>query len=346
MLAALGCASVEKLIDEVVPAGIRVDRTLELAARRGGGAGARRARALGCSQRAVAKLHRHGLAQLPHARRDPAQRAGEPRLVHRLYALPGRDLAGPAGGAPRLPADDDRPHRPAGGQCLASGRGDGRSRSDDADAPLERRRPQAFLLDQACHPQVIAVVRTRAKWAGIELEIGDPWSGLDPARVFGCHLQYPDTYGRIRDPRELIGRVHAAKGLVSMGVDLLALLLLAPPGELGADVAIGSAQRFGVQLGYGGPHAAFMACARRIQARHARPHHRRVAGRRRPDRRCAWRCRRASSTSGARRRRATSAPRRRCSPTSPRSTPSSTGPTASSASRCARISWRGCWFPH
>jgi glycine dehydrogenase len=118
----------------------------------------------------------------------------------------------------------------------------------------------AFFADAASHPQVLSVMRTRAKWLGIELLTGDPERDLDPAAVFGVHLQYPDTYGRIRDFSGLIQAVHRAHGMVSMGTDLLALLLLRSPGSLGADVAIGSAQRFGVPLGFGGPHAAFMAC--------------------------------------------------------------------------------------
>jgi glycine dehydrogenase len=117
----------------------------------------------------------------------------------------------------------------------------------------------AFFVDAACHPQVIAVIRTRAKWLGIPVVIGDAASALEPQSVFGAHLQYPDTYGTVRDWSGLIARVHAAQGLVSLGTDPLALLLLKPPGVLGADVAIGSAQRFGVPLGYGGPHAGFMA---------------------------------------------------------------------------------------
>ncbi len=118
---------------------------------------------------------------------------------------------------------------------------------------------QAFFVDARCHPQVIAVLRTRAKWMGIPLEVGDP-AGLDWARFFGAHLQYPGTWGDLIDPAETISRLHAAGGLVSMGTDPLALVLLKSPGALGADLAVGSAQRFGVPLGYGGPHAAYMAC--------------------------------------------------------------------------------------
>jgi glycine dehydrogenase len=118
---------------------------------------------------------------------------------------------------------------------------------------------QAFFADAGCHPQVLAVLATRAKWMGIPLVVGDP-ARIDPAAVFGCHLQYPDTHGLIRDWSDLISGVHAAGGLVSLGTDPLALVLLKSPGALGADVALGSAQRFGVPLGYGGPHAAYMSC--------------------------------------------------------------------------------------
>jgi len=118
---------------------------------------------------------------------------------------------------------------------------------------------QAFFADAACHPQVLAVLATRAKWMGIPLLTGNP-SELDPAQVFGAHLQYPDTWGGLFDHSEFISRVHANGGLVSLGTDPLALVLLKSPGALGADVALGSAQRFGVPLGYGGPHAAYLSC--------------------------------------------------------------------------------------
>jgi len=118
---------------------------------------------------------------------------------------------------------------------------------------------QAFFIDAGTHPQVIAVMVTRARWLGFETVVGDPDRELDPARFFGAHLQTPDTEGRVRDHSALIARVRAAGGRVSVGTDPLALMLVKSPGAMGADVAIGSAQRFGVPLGYGGPHAAFMA---------------------------------------------------------------------------------------
>jgi glycine dehydrogenase len=119
---------------------------------------------------------------------------------------------------------------------------------------------KVFFVDAAAHPQVLSVMRTRAQWLGIELKLGDPHRDLDPSGVFGIHLQYPDTYGRIDNWSGLIDGAHKAQALVSVGTDLLALMLLKSPGAMGADVAIGSAQRFGVPMGYGGPHAAFMAC--------------------------------------------------------------------------------------
>ena len=118
---------------------------------------------------------------------------------------------------------------------------------------------KAFFVDAACHPQVIAVIRTRAKWLGIPVVVGDAASVLEPAALFGAHLQYPDTYGALRDWSALIARLHEARALVSLGADPLALVLLKSPGALGADVAVGSAQRFGVPLGYGGPHPGFLA---------------------------------------------------------------------------------------
>ncbi len=116
-----------------------------------------------------------------------------------------------------------------------------------------------YLVDESCHPQTIAVVRTRAEARGIEVIVGEPETfAFDPG-VFGALVQYPGTDGAIRDFRGLAERAHAASALVTAATDLLGLTLLAPPGEWGADIAIGNSQRFGVPMGYGGPHAAFFA---------------------------------------------------------------------------------------
>jgi glycine dehydrogenase len=117
-----------------------------------------------------------------------------------------------------------------------------------------------FLVADNCHPQTIEVVRTRALPLGIEVRVGDAAKfDFSGGRVFGVLLQYPATDGALQDWRDLTRRAHDAGALVAMATDLLALTVLTPPGELGADIAVGSAQRFGVPLGYGGPHAAFFA---------------------------------------------------------------------------------------
>lgn len=115
-----------------------------------------------------------------------------------------------------------------------------------------------FFVDENCHPQTISVVQTRAEGFGFELII-DAVDNLKQHQVFGALLQYPDTHGEVRDLRPLIDQLHAQQALACVATDLLSLLLLTPPGELGADVVFGSSQRFGVPMGYGGPHAAFFA---------------------------------------------------------------------------------------
>jgi glycine dehydrogenase len=117
----------------------------------------------------------------------------------------------------------------------------------------------AFFVDAACHPQTVAVIETRAAPLGIEVIVGEV-EELDPARVFGALFQYPATDGRLREISYEISALHAERALAVVATDLLALTLLKEPGAMGADIAVGSAQRFGVPMGYGGPHAAFMAC--------------------------------------------------------------------------------------
>lgn len=123
---------------------------------------------------------------------------------------------------------------------------------------VAKSRSNLFFVDENCHPQTISVVRTRAEGFGFELII-DAVDNLKKHQVFGALLQYPDTHGEVRDLRPLIDHLHAQHALACVATDLLSLLLLTPPGELGADVVFGSSQRFGVPMGYGGPHAAFFA---------------------------------------------------------------------------------------
>ncbi|MDE3117881.1 MAG: aminomethyl-transferring glycine dehydrogenase [Nitrospirota bacterium] len=118
-----------------------------------------------------------------------------------------------------------------------------------------------FFVAEHCHPQTIAVMQGRAAPLGIALEVGRPdATTVAKPDLFGMLLQYPATDGAVADHRELIAQAHRAGVLVVMATDLLALTLLCPPGELGADIAVGSSQRFGVPMGFGGPHAAFLAC--------------------------------------------------------------------------------------
>ena len=116
-----------------------------------------------------------------------------------------------------------------------------------------------FFVSETCHPQTIDTVQTRAEPLGYRIEVGDHRSFNCDDDTFGLLLQYPDTEGTISDFRALVEQAHAAGALVVVATDLLALTLLTPPGDWGADIAVGSAQRFGVPMGYGGPHAAFMA---------------------------------------------------------------------------------------
>jgi glycine dehydrogenase len=118
-----------------------------------------------------------------------------------------------------------------------------------------------YVVDPDTLPQTLAVLRTRAEPLGIELvTLGDGYSGEElPAEFFGLHLQYPGASGAVRDHAALVQRAHEAGALVTVAADLLALTLLRPPGEIGADIAAGTTQRFGVPLGFGGPHAGYLA---------------------------------------------------------------------------------------
>ena len=116
-----------------------------------------------------------------------------------------------------------------------------------------------FIIDSRVHPQTQAVVMTRAKPLKIYCEVLDLSSGVDLSNCFGVLLQYPDTFGSLNDFSDAIAKAHNGGALVIMASDLLALTLIKSPGEWGADIAVGSAQRFGVPMGFGGPHAGFLA---------------------------------------------------------------------------------------
>jgi len=123
----------------------------------------------------------------------------------------------------------------------------------------KKNRSNVFLVADDCHPQTIAVVKTRAAVLDIEVVVGDPEALLERGEAFGLLLQYPGTYGHLRDIGPLIERAHAAQTLVAVAADIMALLLVTSPGTLGADAVVGNSQRFGVPMGFGGPHAAYLA---------------------------------------------------------------------------------------
>jgi len=124
---------------------------------------------------------------------------------------------------------------------------------------VSKSKATAFFVDENCHPQNIAVMQTRAAPLGIEVIVGDP-AAMDASAVFGGVFQYPGTYGGITDFTDHIAALHDNKALGIVIADPLALTILKEPGAMGADIAVGSTQRFGVPMGYGGPHAAYMSC--------------------------------------------------------------------------------------
>jgi glycine dehydrogenase len=124
---------------------------------------------------------------------------------------------------------------------------------------VAKSKARAFFVDRGCHPQTIAVIGTRAAPLGIEVVVGDPTT-MEAGRFFGAIFQYPGTYGHVQDFGAQVAALHAVGAIAVVATDLLALCLLREPGAMGADIAVGSSQRFGVPMGYGGPHAAFMAC--------------------------------------------------------------------------------------
>jgi glycine cleavage system P protein (glycine dehydrogenase) len=259
MLGVLGYASLDALIDDVVPANIRLGKPLKLPAARGErevlaalrdmadqnqvfrsyiGMGYADCITPAVIQRNVLENPGWYTAYTPY-QAEIAQGRLEALLTFQTMVA---DLTGlPVANASLL--DEGTAAAEAMAMSLAV---------NHPEAPV-------YLVDERCHPQTIAVLQTRAEARGVTIEVGDPAHFAFRPGVVGALVQYPATDGAIVDHRAVCDRAHGAGVLVTAATDLLALVLLAPPGAWGADIAIGNSQRFGVPLGYGGPHAAFYA---------------------------------------------------------------------------------------
>ena len=261
MLDAVGVSSLEELADATVPASIRLAETLSLPAAASESEALAELAAI-CGGNQVRKnylgMGYYGCLTPPVIQRNILENPGwytqytpyQAEIAQgRLEALLNfqtmvSDLSGlPLANASLL--DEATAAAEAMAMCHAAG----------------KRKRSSFFVASDCHPQTIAVVKTRAEPLNITVHVGDPDELRDEAmqELFGILVQYPSTDGRLRSYDALCRRAHDAGAQVVMASDLLALTLLRPPGEIGADIAIGSTQRFGVPLGYGGPHAAFLA---------------------------------------------------------------------------------------
>ncbi|XRQ14996.1 aminomethyl-transferring glycine dehydrogenase [Actinomadura welshii] len=266
MLAAIGYSGAEALIDDAVPAAIRTSRPLDLPPALSETAALDRLRELAARNTVLTSmigLGYHGTATPGVIMRNVLENPGwytaytpyQPEISQgRLEALLNfqtvvADLTGlPVANASML----DEGTAAAEGMALAH-------------RASKRKEPGAFLVDADALPQTIEVVRTRAVPLGIEVVTADLSGGLPDGDFFGVLLQYPGASGAVRDLEPVIAQAHERGAAVVAAADLLALTLLRPPGESGADIAVGSAQRFGVPYGFGGPHAGYMAVREGLQ---------------------------------------------------------------------------------
>ncbi len=259
MLEALGFASLDALMDAAVPGGIRTPSGLDLPPAAGEQEAAHIVRQVAGKNNpleAMIGLGYHGTVTPPVVRRnvleDPswytAYTPYQPEISQgRLEALLNfQTMVGDLTGLPT-----------ANASLLDEG-----TAAAEAMTLVRRASRGAagrFVVDADALPQTVAVVQTRARAMGIEVEVADLTAGLPDGEVSGVLVQYPGTSGRILDPRPVIEQVHERGGMAVVAADLLALTLLESPGSMGADVVVGSSQRFGVPLFYGGPHAGYMS---------------------------------------------------------------------------------------
>ncbi|MDH3496261.1 MAG: aminomethyl-transferring glycine dehydrogenase [Gemmatimonadota bacterium] len=260
MLATLGYASLDALTDAAVPAAIRLGRPLPLPSARSERRVLEELRAIAAENRVFRSYLGMGYADCitPSViQRNVLENPGwytaytpyQPEIAQgRLEAL--LNFQTMVGDLTGLPV--------ANASLLDEGTAAAEAMAMTLGVVKHGERP-VYLVDERCHPQTIAVVRTRGEWRGVEIRVGAVEQFAFGGEVIGALVQYPATDGEVRDFRAACDAAHRAGALVTAATDLLALALLVPPGEWGADIAVGNSQRFGVPMGYGGPHAAFFA---------------------------------------------------------------------------------------
>ena len=264
MLEAVGAASLDALMDEAIPASIRLERPLQLPPAESENAYLRRLTAVARGNKAFRSyigLGYHDTITPSVILRMVMENPGwyTPYTPYQAEIAQGRLEA--LLNFQTMVADL------TGMEVATASLLDEATAAAEAMTLLHRartRRPgngerSLFLVSDRCLPQTIDVLRTRAEPLDIDLHVGPVAAMTFEPRVFGAMLEYPDQYGAVTDLGPFIAKAHEAGVLVAVGADLLALALLEPPGEMGADVVYGNSQRFGVPLGYGGPHAAFFA---------------------------------------------------------------------------------------
>ncbi|RMH48746.1 MAG: glycine dehydrogenase (aminomethyl-transferring) [Alphaproteobacteria bacterium] len=258
MLAVVGAASLDELIDQTVPRAIRSERPLDWGPALSEAEVLHRLREVGRRNARMVSLigqGYHGTITPPAIQRNILENPAwytaytpyQPEIAQgRLEALLNfqtmvADLTAlPVANASLLD------EATAAAEAMAMAR------------RVSKAKAGAFFVAEDCHPQTIDVVRTRAEPVGIEVIVG-PITALEPGRVFGALFQNPGTFGHLRDLSAPIAALHEAGALAVVAADILSLALIRPPGEMGADIAVGTTQRFGVPMGFGGPHAAYFA---------------------------------------------------------------------------------------